>query len=471
MDPRTLDLLRCLQSGPYDDVGLQHIERLLGSQRRLLRAAGDWDAIEEVVQLLEAWASAAGGGKVTAAALGAAAEIAEQELRQVAWADSLRERATAERWRGGVAAAADDIWVEQIARAEQAVEEYGTPSAVRRLADLYVQRAAPGDREQAADLYCTLGEALGYPEGRALIELALQQAPDHAEARQQLERLQLAAREDPGRMSFPEFTHPPGILEASPERGMPSPARLTAAELPMGAGLMQTPQPFSSVSPVVLGDMPRRVSAVDDRASHVVRWLAFGTLGLSAAAALLLFVRAPQAPGAAAAAAHRDLPHANAARSYVPQAITPTLPTPVPVPLVNAPDPLARNTPPPPAAQPSAPKPVHVPTPTVRAVLKQLTVRGGTYTPTSFSSALDTVYPRLEQCYASTLQHHRVKGRLILGFTVKPNGRVIKAKSLGGTIKDPALIRCSVDALGSTRFPKPRKQAAKVKLPLQYQPS
>ncbi|MET0384750.1 MAG: AgmX/PglI C-terminal domain-containing protein, partial [Polyangiales bacterium] len=60
------------------------------------------------------------------------------------------------------------------------------------------------------------------------------------------------------------------------------------------------------------------------------------------------------------------------------------------------------------------------------------------------------------------------KGRLSVSFTIKPNGRVADAKSLGGTLKDTALIGCSLDVIGRTRFPKPRKQSAKVTLPLQF---
>lgn len=456
MDPRTLDLFRCLQSGPYDEGGLRNIERLLGSQRRALRHAEDWDALGELVQLLESFASAAGGGKVTAAALGAAAEIAEQELRQVAWADSLRDRAVAERWRGGVLAATEDVWSEQIARAEHAVEIEATPSAVRELAALYVQRGSPGDREQAADLYCTLAEVVGYPDSHPLIEEALAQVPEHAAARALLERHQAQAAADPGRMSFPELTHPPGILEAAPGRTRTWPPPLPAAWQSAGA---ETAQPFSSVSPVMIGG-PSKRTQVRDRSSAVVRWVAFGTLGLSAVAALALFVRTPKPTRAAGAA----------------PALVQELPAPPP-PAPKAPQPAPL--PPPPSAAERAPaaretavaKSAAVSAPSVRAVLDKVSVRGGSYGANVFNHALDAVYARLDQCYARALEQHRVKGRLTLGFTVKANGRVSKAKSLGGTIKDPALIRCSVDAVASARFPKPRKDTAKVKLPLQYRPS
>jgi hypothetical protein len=42
---------------------------------------------------------------------------------------------------------------------------------------------------------------------------------------------------------------------------------------------------------------------------------------------------------------------------------------------------------------------------------------------------------------------------------------------MGGNIKEPGLIQCSVKAMEAARFPKPRKLAASVKLPFQFQPT
>src|SRR5262249_2988092 len=93
MDPRTLELFRCLQSGPFDETGWKQIQRLLSGQCRVLRGRGDLATLAEIVQLLEGWANAAVSGRLRAAALGDAADIAERELRQVSLADDLRARA------------------------------------------------------------------------------------------------------------------------------------------------------------------------------------------------------------------------------------------------------------------------------------------------------------------------------------------------------------------------------------------
>ena len=59
----------------------------------------------------------------------------------------------------------------------------------------------------------------------------------------------------------------------------------------------------------------------------------------------------------------------------------------------------------------------------------------------------------------------------MLSFTVQKNGKATQFKHMGGNIKEPALIQCSVKAMEAARFPKPRKFAANVKLPFQFQPS
>jgi hypothetical protein len=60
---------------------------------------------------------------------------------------------------------------------------------------------------------------------------------------------------------------------------------------------------------------------------------------------------------------------------------------------------------------------------------------------------------------------------LSFSWTVKPNGKVATVKQLGGSIKDPDLSRCSAQAIGATRFPKPHKQAALIKLPVEFRRS
>jgi outer membrane biosynthesis protein TonB len=149
------------------------------------------------------------------------------------------------------------------------------------------------------------------------------------------------------------------------------------------------------------------------------------------------------------------------------------------------PVPTPTPTPTPVVAEPAtAPEPAEKPTvaeassaaaagPTVKALLEQLSIRGGHLNGTSLGAALDkTTYPRLTQCYEHALaQKPRVKGRLIVGFTVKANGHAANAKNIGGNLKDAALIRCSLEAVEATRFPKPRKQAAKITVPFQYRPS
>jgi len=183
MDESTLELFRSLQSGPYDDAGLKRIQRHLGSQRRKLRTAGDLSTLTELVQLLEAWARAADSGRVGAVALGEAADIVERDLLQISWANELRARAVANaNGQTAVVRSGTELALE-IERAERELEAAATPENVERLADLYSRRGSSSDREQAAELYCTLAEVLGNPAGMSALERALVEVPAHAQAR------------------------------------------------------------------------------------------------------------------------------------------------------------------------------------------------------------------------------------------------------------------------------------------------
>jgi hypothetical protein len=105
----------------------------------------------------------------------------------------------------------------------------------------------------------------------------------------------------------------------------------------------------------------------------------------------------------------------------------------------------------------------------VTALLPLAVVRGGKLTEAQLTAAMSKLTPKLEACYAQTLEKKpRTKGRLIFNLTVKLNGKVTGTKKQGGTIKDADLIRCSTGAIDEARFPKPRKQAAKLKLAFEY---
>jgi hypothetical protein len=115
-------------------------------------------------------------------------------------------------------------------------------------------------------------------------------------------------------------------------------------------------------------------------------------------------------------------------------------------------------------------KPAH--TYKVSPLMDQLTQRGGNLNPQLLAATFEKLQPQLEQCYAETLQKKpKLKGKLVLGFTVQKNGRATGFKHVGGNVKEPELIQCSVKAMEAARFPKPRKLAASVKLPFQFQPS
>lgn len=194
MDPQTLELLRCLQSGPYDEPAWKHHRDLLRKQRRVLRAQHDLNTLADLVQLLEVWAKNCESPRTGADVLREAADVAERDLSKSPLATDLRRRAVAlghQESRGAGTTSAEtgkrrkdmkDL-NEAIQTYEAKLDEDADMETVYHLAELYSQRGNAGDAEQAADLYCTLGDLLGHPAGLPMLQRALEHVPTHEEAR------------------------------------------------------------------------------------------------------------------------------------------------------------------------------------------------------------------------------------------------------------------------------------------------
>jgi tetratricopeptide (TPR) repeat protein len=576
MDPLTLELFRCLQSEPYDESGLQRIRGLLSKQRRALAAQRDVAMLGEIVHLLEDWALAAADARVGVRALQDAASIAERELKDSALAARLRasgrtaiaaasgrEAISAARAREAVPAAraaraapgardmnpalqARSVKPANVERApepqlsgaaahvaqarkcqtagdidgaiegyEQALNAEAELATVRQLADLFAQRAGAGDAQQAADLYCTLGELLGNPEGVAMLERALAQCPEHTAAKALLAAYtgapKPAQRRSPldspsaraavqAKVQAPPLT----IVRRDANKGPPPLAAATFA-LPSGS----PSAPVSSLTPVVRQEVAEVLP--QQRPSSLRRWLAIGgllTAGSAAAAAFVVSQGRFAASGSMtslAASAHGATPSENAAPA------SPVLPPSAPVapsvaaasgvsvptaggaaPLIAAPAgaPAASSSASAdkPAATDSsavAPTPATSPTSTddtnarpaaakasVAALFDLAKLSGGKLNPAQLSAALDKTTPKLERCYGQLLKKKpRAKGRLTFQWTVRLNGKIASLKKLNDTINDATLTQCTQQAIVDTRFPKPRKQAVQVKLPFEYRRS
>lgn len=577
MDSRTLELFRCLQSGPYDESGFKQIQRLLSGQCRVLRSRNDLATLAEIVQLLEGWANAAVSGRLRAAALGEAAEIAERELRQLSLADDLRERA-AQRTRADARVSVTSARTvqmeptpkettldEAIAAWEDFLEADPNQATVQHLAELYTRRGGDGDLEQAADLYCMLGELMGNPAGLGMVQQALQLSPDHADAQALLERYTaeirasvptvtlnvpapvenssrtrhatlsgmvtpapppLSAAEPPATpaLGVAALAPPPAIgasaggapapplraaVQSFPALGsaayqapppLPAPVQLAPAPppLPLKSAptsrapvmLLQIPanpsgsslrvMPASSLSPVVIDEAGAQADPPPPRRK---RGWAFGGLALAATATALVFlyVRSREQSPASASASTGPVRHEAHSPASAPGKPEPTVPAAQPAPPAAAapaaavpaqaetPAAAEQVGPPLPAAVENAP----AKTPAVQALLEQASLRGGALNQQLLAATLDKLNAKLVACYEQALtQKPRLKGRIILGWTVKTNGRVANVKSIAGTtIKDQALIDCTSQAIDGARFPKPRKQPAKIKLPFQYRQS
>jgi tetratricopeptide (TPR) repeat protein len=502
MDSQTLELFRCLQSGPYDEAGLEHIRGLLQPQRRLLRSRNDLATLVEIIELLQGWAEAAPNPSVGTLAMLEASDIAERDLRQPERAAQLRAQASANADERDAAQQSSHFASLGARRGEAgdfdgAIEAYeraldadANVEVIYALAELYTQRSRPGDAKQAADLYCTLGDVLGNPEGIVMLERALALQPKHGEARALFDSYVAAQYPSPGK--GPPLAARPRQLgaAAAPQPYAPPPP------LPTPPPVMGSAQPggWSSLPPIVVEDS---LSSESKRGG--LRWLVGGTVLAFVTSAALAFAMSTGRFDAGKAAVTHVLASVGVVPAPTPPALPPSTPPPAAVaatadtPAVTPPpaDPGAAAGAPSTAAAPDtaiAPEatsgPAHpasdeeppeaasksaAASPEVHALLELATLRGGKLNDAQLSAAIDKATPKIERCYAQALKDKpRTKGRLTFGWTVRTNGKAASVKQLGGSIKDGELGRCTVQAITATRFPKPHKQSAQIKLPLEY---
>jgi hypothetical protein len=107
---------------------------------------------------------------------------------------------------------------------------------------------------------------------------------------------------------------------------------------------------------------------------------------------------------------------------------------------------------------------------TVHMVSKLLSVRGGKIDQAEVMAAVEKAFPDMERCYLrARKQRPRLKGRVVLSWTVKTSGKAARARRSGGTIKNRAFARCLATAINRTRFPRAKGKAALVRLPFVFE--
>jgi outer membrane biosynthesis protein TonB len=105
----------------------------------------------------------------------------------------------------------------------------------------------------------------------------------------------------------------------------------------------------------------------------------------------------------------------------------------------------------------------------VRLVLSQMRTSGGKLSKRDVSSSLRKQLPQIERCYERALRKRpQLEGRTVFSFTVNRRGAVQKVTRVSSTLGDRAVYRCSAAAIKKTRFPKPKRKPATVRLPLAY---
>jgi hypothetical protein len=285
MDPQTLELLRSLQSGPYDEPAWKNYRTMLRTQRRVLRAQQDLSTLSDLVQLLDTWAQNCESPRIAAEVLREAADVAERDLSKAMIAADLRKRAVAighaESRAAGIKQTStamrrkdsNDL-EDAIAQYERALDDDADMETVYHLAELYSQRGDPGDAQQAADLYYTLGDVLGHPAGLPMLQRALEHVPDHAEARKllaQYEGAQQPAKPQPSvtrREAAIDELGPAPIIHSAPSaatlraRTQPKPARNPTSTARTNEPRARTTTPaYVSGAPASMEQAPPRLAA------------------------------------------------------------------------------------------------------------------------------------------------------------------------------------------------------------------
>jgi hypothetical protein len=125
-----------------------------------------------------------------------------------------------------------------------------------------------------------------------------------------------------------------------------------------------------------------------------------------------------------------------------------------------------------PAAAPAAPtrRSERHADPEVKAVTKQLKIKGAGLSNKDVLGALDDAIDKIETCYGRVLDKNpRAQGDLTVGFTVDKSGKATHVRKVSATLKDAGAQKCAIDAIGKTRFPKPdKKKPVSVTAPLSF---
>lgn len=104
-----------------------------------------------------------------------------------------------------------------------------------------------------------------------------------------------------------------------------------------------------------------------------------------------------------------------------------------------------------------------------RVVNRLTSVRGARMPRKAVRRALGGAGKALERCYAKAPRAKAgLKGRILVSWSVKPNGRVKKVDRPRGSLRDRVSQTCAIRALRGTRFPRPRGGTAKLRSAFEF---
>jgi hypothetical protein len=94
------------------------------------------------------------------------------------------------------------------------------------------------------------------------------------------------------------------------------------------------------------------------------------------------------------------------------------------------------------------------------------------YPPSALYDAFSKAKPKLIACYLpGKAQDPKLRGKVIVKFTVNANGSVKPVANEGSTLQDEGVIACVVRTVGTMHFTKPLEGSVTVVYPLIFRPT
>jgi hypothetical protein len=105
----------------------------------------------------------------------------------------------------------------------------------------------------------------------------------------------------------------------------------------------------------------------------------------------------------------------------------------------------------------------------VTALPRQLKLDGGALSPDDVRRVVDQHIGEIQFCYEKQLTKQAgIAGRVLVEWTVKPDGSVSMSRAAEATLSSPAAVQCMLDRVKTWKFPRPQGGSVTVRYPFVF---